>query len=567
MQSQISIFWIRFSVIILTIIFIGIFYQLYNLQIVKHDDFKSKSSGLYFNPYSREKDRGSIIFSYKDEREFFAATTKTGYIIEINPQIIKNPEDTYNILSTIIQIDADDFLKKATKENSNSQIIAEKVSIEDAEKIKNLRLQGVSIIKEKWRFYPGKSLASQVIGFQAFKGDEYSGRYGLERYYDQILTKENQNLFTNFFVEIFSGLKNSMKGSVEGTLVTNIEPSVQTFSEKIVEDVQQKWNSQKTGLIIMNPKNGAIYSIALAPSFDVNSFNLEKDISVYNNHAVESIYEVGSIIKPLTLAIGFDTGKIIPESTYNDVGSMTMNGRTFYNHDKVARGVVGMQEVINKSLNVGAAWVAQQVGNKDFGQYMKNLLGEKTNIDLPNEVSPLISNLESNRDIEFATASFGQGIAMTPIQTIRALATLANGGYLVQPHVVKEIKYGLGIVKDVSPKEKKQIFKKESTEKITDILINAVDDALLGGSLSIKNYSVGAKTGTAQMIDQVNGGYLKNSYLHSFFGYFPAYEPQFIILMYTVDPKGVLYAHDTLARPFNDIVKYLINYYELEPDR
>ena len=568
MQSKTSSNWIRFFTGLVVLLGLVFFVRLYSIQVSQHEYFADRSSSQHFSPYLKNQNRGSIIFQYKDGREFFAATNKSGYTLEINPNIIKNPEDTFNILSILVELDSEEFFMKARKENDSSEIIAKRIPLEVGESIIELGLQGVILSKEKWRFYPGKSMAAQIIGFQSYKGDEIKGRYGLERFYDDVLTKDGDSPYKNFFVQIFSGLQKTLEGDqLDGSIKTTIEPNVQTFTEEIVEGINSDWSSKKTGAIIMDPHTGAIYSMALAPTFDVNVFNHEESISIFNNHAVEDIFEMGSIIKPLTIAIGLDTGAITPESTYEDKGSLTLDGETIYNHDKEAYGVVDMQEVLNKSLNLGVSYVANKVGSEDFGAYMRSLLGERSGIDLPNEVSPQVSNLNSPRNIEYATASFGQGVAMNPVQTIRALATLSNGGYLISPHIGESIKYNLGLEKNVAPKEKTQIFKKETSETISRMLATAVDEALLGGTLALPNHSVGAKTGTAQIADLEKGGYLKNTYLHTFFGYFPAYDPEFIILLYTVNPKGVLYSHDTLARPFMDIVKYLINYYQVEPDR
>lgn len=568
MQLQISKGWIRFFVATIFLVFIGFFVRLVDLQVKRHDDFLSLSDKQQYNLYSKDQNRGSIIFTYKDGKEFFAATNKTTYNIEINPKIIKNPEDTYNILSQIIDIDSNDFLQKANKKDDASEVIAKKVEIDVAKQIINLELQGVILVKERWRFYPGKNLASQVIGFQSYKGDEFKGRYGLERQYNDLLSEDSSGLFKNFFVEIFSDIKKTIGSqNSDGSLISTIEPNVQTYSEEIIKKVEETWDSQKTGIIVMNPKTGAILSMALTPNFDANNFSESEDISIFNNDSIESVYEMGSIIKPLTVAIGLDTKTITPQTTYEDLGFLKMDGRTIYNYDKKGRGVVDMQEVLNKSLNTGVAFITKKVGKEKSSMYMKKLIGQKTGIDLPNEVSSIVTNLDSTRDIEHATASYGQGIAISPIQTIRALATLSNGGYLVKPHVVKAIKYNFGLEKNIESDVKTQVFSNETSEEITRMLVKVVDEALMNGTVSIPNYSIAAKTGTAQIADKTSGGYYSDRYLHSFFGYFPAYDPQFIILLYTIEPKGVDYASQTLTNPFMDLVKYLINYYQIEPDR
>ncbi|NDB61832.1 penicillin-binding protein 2, partial [bacterium] len=179
----------------------------------------------------------------------------------------------------------------------------------------------------------------------------------------------------------------------------------------------------------------------------------------------------------------------------------------------------------------------------------------------------IIKNLITGRDVEIATISYGQGIALTPIQTVRALSILANGGKLVTPHIAKSIEYVDGNQVDLTFPKPRQVLEKETTDDVTDMLINVVDKALKKGQVKMERYSIAAKTGTAQIADPVNGGYYSDRYLHSFFGYFPAYNPKFIVFLYHVYPKGAEFASETLTDPFIQLTKLLINYYNIIPDR
>lgn len=178
----------------------------------------------------------------------------------------------------------------------------------------------------------------------------------------------------------------------------------------------------------------------------------------------------------------------------------------------------------------------------------------------------MLKNLDSKQDIEYMTASYGQGIAVTPIAITRALATLGNGGYLVQPHLVSRIEYDNGFFKEIQPEKGPQVFSQKTSEDISRMLAKAVDDALLDGTVALPHHTVAAKTGTAQIAKE-GGGYEESKYLHSFFGYVPAFDPEFIIFLYHVNPKGAPYASQTLTTHFMDITKFLINYYQIPPDR
>jgi cell division protein FtsI/penicillin-binding protein 2 len=266
------------------------------------------------------------------------------------------------------------------------------------------------------------------------------------------------------------------------------------------------------------------------------------------------------------MAAGIDAGVVSASTTYDDKGFRVVNTKRIANYDGKGRGIVSMQEVLNQSLNTGTMFVMDRLGKDRFREYFKSFgLGEETGIDLPNESVGDIRNLESPRDIEYATASFGQGISMTPIATIRALAVLANGGILVSPHVVKRTEYSIGVPRVFVPSNERRVIKKETSDEITQMLTAVVDDALLGGTLKMEHYSIAAKTGTAQLVE--GGTYSEANYLHTFFGYFPSYDPKFIIFLAVKNPRGEQYASHTLSQPFMQIAKLLLNYYQIPPDR
>jgi len=560
---------IRFISVIIILMALIISIRLYFVQIVDGEAFVSNAERQNINENTISYDRGDVYFESKDGENIPAAISRSGFTIAINPQIIKDPEGVYNSLSKILVLDRSSFLAKASNKSKVYDEIAQHLNSETVDKIKTLNLYGVTISTDKWRFYPGGALASNVIGFVAYNENELAGRYGLERYYEDILRRDPSKAYNNFFAQFFSNVEDSFSANPqgEGNIITSVEPSVQLFLENELKNVREKWGSDEAGGIIINPMNGEIVAMAWNPSFDLNDFK-SSDVNTFGNPMVEGRYEMGSIVKALTISIGLDTGTVTATSTYYDTGCTTLNSEKICNYDGVARGVILMQQVLNQSLNLGAAHVALAVGNEKFAEYMKNFgVGTETGIDLPNEGVGLISNLGSKRQIEIATAAYGQGVAFTPIETVRALSTIANGGILITPHIVKSIKYQNGLTKKTSFDIGKQVIKKETSEEITRMLINVVDKALRGGTATTPGYSVAAKTGTAEMTDEGKPGYVPGKYLHSFFGYFPAYNPKFLVFLFHIYPKGVKYASETLTDPFLNITKFLINYYQIPPDR
>ncbi|HJO89714.1 MAG: penicillin-binding protein 2 [Candidatus Pacebacteria bacterium] len=565
-------FLTRIRIISRIIFFIALvlFGRLYFIQVMHGGEFSDEADRQYTRPNQSLYNRGSVYLKDKDGRLVSGATLKSGFIVVINPKILVDAKTAYEKLSGLIEIDEDTFFLRAGKKSDTYEEIAKHIDSDTAHIIEELDIDGVDIYKDRWRFYPGKTLASQTLGFVGYIGDEFSGRYGLERYYNDLLERGGDSMYVNFFAEIFANINSTVfkSGNRSGDVVTSIEPSVQLFLEKKLQEISTDWNSKLSAGVIIDPRNGEIRAIGVNPSFDVNNFQDQEDASIFLNPIVENVYEMGSIIKPLTMAAGIDAGAVTATTTYYDAGKIELSDYTISNFDGKGRGRVSMQEVLNQSLNTGVAFVTSRMGNRVFADYMLSYgVADETGIDLPNESAGLVDNLNSPRDLEYATASFGQGIAMTPIAMIRALSVLANGGTLITPHIAKKIKYTSGLSKNVSFNDGERVLKQESAEEITRMLVNVVDDALLGGTVALPNYSIAAKTGTAQIARIGERGYYDDRFLHSFFGYFPAYDAEYLIFLYTLEPKEVRYASQTLTHPFIDTVKFLINYYEIPPDR
>jgi len=544
--------------------------KLFYVQILKNDLYTSKADRQFSSYSGGIFDRGSIYFLKKDNSLVGAGSIETGFKIAINPSEVTDKDSIYNSLSQILKdLDYDSFVNKANKSDDPYEEIANHLSSEDADKINDLNLKGVSVYKENWRYYPNNSLASHVIGFLAYKGDDLLGQYGVERYYDDTLSKPKDEAYVNFFAEVFSDIKEKATKSEErGDLVLTIEPMVQLTLEEELKSTLEKWNADQAGGIIMNPMNGEIYAMAGLPDFDLNNFKDVSNVEVYRNPIVENVFEFGSVIKPLVMLSAIDKGVVTPETTYVDNGKVTIDKKEIFNFDKKGRGLVTMQDVLNQSLNTGMVFVESKLGHENFRNYMKSYgIGEKTGIDLPNETSGLIKNLESPRNIEYANAAFGQGIALTPIEAIRSFSLIANGGNLVVPHVVKQIKYSSGLSKTIEyPYTKTNLVKKESTDTLTTMLTK-VFESYESGKYKFEHYSVATKTGTAQIANETSGGYYEDKHIHSFFGYFPAYDPKFIVFIYLKNPKGIKYASQTLIPPFTNITKFLLSYYNVPPDR
>lgn len=547
--------------------------RLYFVQIVHGEEHRRSAEGQYVASASGTERRGDIFFMKKDGTEVAAAVMQSGWRLALAPDELDNPERVFEALNALTPVNRERFFAAAAKKGDPYEEIASRVADEAGPAIRALELDGVLLDREEWRMYPAKDLAAHVVGFAGFDGDRRKGTYGLEKYYEDTLRRDLSGLFVNPFAEIFANMAAALSSDPsahEGNVVTTIEPDVQIELERELGEIATAYAPKQIGAVIMDPQTGAIIALAALPDFDPNSYGSETSFSVFSNPLIERRYEMGSIMKPLTVAAGIDAGAITAGTTYDDKGYIMKSGFRISNYDGRGRGVVPMQEILSQSLNTGVSFIVDKMGHDDFTDYFTAFgLGEETGIDLPNEIPGNLAALTNAgaSDVDFASASFGQGIAVTPIAMVRALAALGNGGVLPEPHVAESVRYDSGVVRSITQAPPTRVLKEETARVVTDMLIKVFDDALLEGELKMERYSIAAKTGTAQIGDPSCGGYCEGRYLHSFFGYFPAHDPRFIVLLYQVEPQGVQYASQSLARPFMDIAKFLINYYDIPPDR
>lgn len=555
---------------VLALLIIG---KLFYLQIMHGKDFADRADRQYAPSSTASFDRGKIFATGKDGSLIELASVTQGNKLAVVPNELESKEDAYKKLSAIITIDHDTFISRASKTNDPYEEIATHIARADADAIKALKIKGVYLYRDSWRSYPAGTFASKVVGFVGFKGDTLTGRYGLERQYNDVLSREGNDVTTNFFAEVFDNLQTTFTSKeAQGDLVTTIEPTVQAFLEKSLLETKNKFQADEAGGIIMDPRTGEIVAMAALPDFDPASYGQVTDPAVFGNPLVEHVYELGSIVKALTMASGLDAGVITETSTYNDKGYMIVDKAKISNHDGTAHGITPMQKILNDSLNTGAMYVEQKLGKEQFRNYFYKFgLNSKTSIDLPDEASDIVSGLKSPRDIEYATASFGQGIALTPVAAVRAFSALANDGVPVSPHIVSEIIYPEGTTKKIAPQPIPAALKPETAVTISRMLVAAYDQspAGLANKARIGGWTLAAKTGTAQIPKASGNGYYADRYIHSMMGYFPAYNPRFIVLLYLYNPRnaGPALSSGTVAYTLADVTNFLVNYYQIPPDR
>lgn len=456
---------------------------------------------------------------------------------------------------------------------NNLDIKNSKVIFKDTGDIFNIT--GLSHSMEAYRYYPENNIGSHLLGFVSLYNGKKVGNYGLEEFFNEELfgkygsIKAEKGASGSVVIINDREYNKSKKGS---DLLLTIDRSIQYTICNKLEKAIDTYNADSGSVVIVEPKTGAIISMCSFPDFDPNNYNDVDGLEVYNNPAIFSQYEPGSVFKTITLAIALDKGKITPYTTYNDKGSIMIEGwnKPIKNADferKGGHGVVTMNTVLEESLNTGAIFAMLQVGADIFSEYVQNFgFGEKTGIELGSESAGNIDNLlrRNIRKIDAATSSFGQGIAVTPLQMTMSYAAIANKGVLVKPYIVKEIISGDDSLV-IQPRTIRQVISEETASQISAMLVNVVD----GGhakKAGVDGYYVGGKTGTAQ-IPSKQGGYEEYKFIHTFVGMAPIDDPKFVMLVKLDNPKGIKYSSDTAAPLFGEIADFLLRYYQVSKDR
>ncbi|TSC88866.1 MAG: stage V sporulation protein D (sporulation-specific penicillin-binding protein) [Parcubacteria group bacterium Gr01-1014_3] len=519
-------YWIIIGLIIVS--YSALAFNMYDLQIDKTGYYLAKAAargnlGSILNP-----ERRGIYFTDRNGNEIPVALNKEYPVIYGVPIEIDDAAEAATALSPVLGIEVGKLQTILSKPNSQYALLEAKATDTQVEKIKELGIRGIHIESEMFRFYPFENLAAQLLGFvgSSDKNDGIGGRYGLESYYNQKLQDDDIHL--------------------------TIDRNIQSQAEKVLEDTIKKFNAPSGSVIVQDPRTGKILAMGSYPNFDPNNYS-KSNIKTFLNPNIQSLYEPGSVFKVITMSAGIDSGKITPDTTFYDSGSLIVNGKTIRNWDLKAHGKLTMTGVIEESVNTGAAFAERTTGHDIFYNYLLKFgLDEPTGIKLPGEISGNLRNLKtSSRDINFATASFGQGVAVTPIQLISAISAIANDGIRMRPYLNQ----------DEMPLAMENVISAETAHQVTNMMISAVDKAEIA---HIPNYRIAGKTGTAQVADLIKGGYGDN-FIHTYVGFAPATDPKFTVLIKVDKPQARL-AGATVVPAFRELAQFILNYYNIPPD-
>jgi len=506
-------------------------------------------------------DSRSLLFPVAINKDFW-----TVYAV---PKDIEDKEETVEKLSPLLGLDTVALMERLSKKDDPYEPLRNKVDEETANKIKTLNLKGINFEEESWRYFPANELACQIVGFVGFDGDKKVGRYGVEEYYEKDLAGktgfiEAKKDSLGESIPVADRILSEPEDGVD--LILTIDPNVQFFVEQKLKETIENLQAPSGTIVVMEVKTGAIKAMASWPNFDPNKYNEVENPRLFLNSAISETYEPGSIFKPITMAGALNEGAITPSTTYEDKGFTEVGGEIIKNALDRAEGIQTMTQVLEKSLNSGAIFAQQKLGKDKFEKYVEKFgFGQKTGIDLSGEEKGNISNLKKGGNVEHATASFGQGIAVTSIQLITALSAIANDGVLLRPYIVEKIIYKNGEEKATQPKEIRRVISSETASRLTAMMVSVVKNGY-SKKAGIEGYSIAAKSGTSQIPDFEKGGYTDET-IHTFGEFFPAFNPQFSLLIKVDKPKGFRFSSDSITPLARQIAEYILNYYEIPPSQ
>lgn len=552
--------WTIFGLFIL--IYCAIIFRLCYWQVWKSSDLKNQAVSQHFFRFSLPPKRGTI---YSSDGYPFIMNTQA-YLVYAEPKLVSDMDGFAKRVADAMSIDVASISAQLHLPDRVWIPIQHKVDGTVVDSLKALKEKGLGFEPEPKRYYPEASMAAQMLGFVGLDQNGLDrGYFGLEGFYDRELKGKEGSLQIEKDVQgnpILIGSTFRVDPQDGRNLVLWIDRSVQAIVEKRLKEGVEKYGAKAGSVVIMDPKTGGILAMASIPSYDPRSyFTYPKEL--YVNPIVGSSYEPGSTFKVLIMAAGIDNKVITPMTTMEETGPVEVSGYLIRTWNNKYNGHVTMTDVLMHSSNVGMVFVEKQLGKEKFLNALKNFgIGESTNVDLEDESAPELRPEKDWHEIDLATASFGQGIAVTPLQMVRAVSSIANGGYLMEPHVVKSIAIAGGKITQIPAKKTRQVMSKKTAEEVTEMMVVSVDQ---GEAKFAKpqGYRIAGKTGTAQI--PVEGYYDDKKTIASFVGFAPADNPKFVMLVTLREPSSSQWGSETAAPLFFNIAKDLFLYYGISP--
>jgi len=563
--------------LLISLLPIAIVFQMLRIQTNPEDVKKFLDQGASYSGMVKvvEPVRGQIY----DRYGHLLAGNKTVYEVGVELSQVTNPDTIALTLKVVLNLDYATVFAAASQPASENAVYAkltDYVTQDQVNELKNLdekmkqtygqgkkapSLNGLVYTPHLARSYPEKDLASNILGFVSGEGKGY---FGVEEKFNNLLAGKSKSVYVSFDPNLVNDAPDVPEGA---SLILTIDRSIQDSVEKILDSSLTETGAESGTIVVIVPKTGEVLAMATTPRLDLNEY--AKYLDRFNNDTpfnpgVSQAYEPGSVYKVLTMAAGLDSGAVKPETTFLDTGVFEIGGTYIYNWNSGAWGPQDMQGCMQHSLNVCLAWIASQTGAKNFYHYMQAFgIGHLTGIDLAGEVPGRLKVPGDGDwyDADLGTNAFGQGVSATPIQMASSIASVANDGKLMAPHIVRSM-VNKGYQYDLEQRVVGTPITTHTAQVLSEMLANSLEtessDALVTG------YRVAGKTGTAEIPTPY--GYTSNQTNASFVGWGPVDDPQFLVYVWLEKPKTSIWGSVVAAPVFRQVVESLVVLMDIPPD-
>lgn len=566
---------LRILRIVLSVFCGAIILRLFILQVVDAAFYDALAEGQYTLYREIFPERGEILVQdLKDGTTYAAAANVEMGFVFADPRRVDDPEATAAALGTLLGFNNEEvvsLIEKLSRQDDPYEPIKRRVTEEILQAIEVANLPGIDYVRESFRTYPEGGLGGQLLGFVGGNEDgSFSGKYGVEGAFEEELAGRvgflrSERDAAGRFITV--GERSYEPAQDGADIVLTVDRTIQYTACDRLRTAVARYEADGGSIIVLEPKTGAVLAICGYPDFDPNTYNLIDDQSVFNNPVIFNAYESGSVFKPMTMAAAVDAEAVTPSTTFEDTGSVVIDGFTITNAEEKSYGVQTMTQVLENSINTGIIFAMQQVGREIFTGYVEKFgFGTYTGIELQGESPGDTSSLKEKAESYAATATFGHGIMVTPLQLAAAYAVLANDGKLMQPYVVSEIRFSDGTIKKTTPHEVRQVVSERTARLLSAMLISVVDNGH-GKRAGVNGYYIAGKTGTAEVPREDGLGYQQDVTIGSFAGFGPVGNPAFAMVVRLDRPRAVRFAESSAAPLFGEMAEFLLRYFEIPPQR
>ena len=532
-------------------------FRLVSLQILESDKYRLQAEQQRIGFVELSHRRGDILDRHLQE---LAISVQTDSVFA-HPQHLRDPLQTAEVLAPILGQEKEELYKKLITHRA-FVYLARKIPPQRAEQIRKLDLDGIGFQKEEKRVYPNRQMAAHVLGFVGIDND---GLSGLEYQYNHFLKGKKTRVPVRMDALRQSYQSDPMPNPSRGhILVLTIDKSIQFIVEQVLRETMSSSRALSGSALVMNPHSGEVLAMASYPYFNPNRYS-DYSEELRRNRAILEIYEPGSTFKIIAAAAILNEGLAHPLETIDcRVGTLRLAGKV-YGEAKRSFGMLTFNEIVAKSSNVGTIKLGLRLGEEKLYRYIRRFgFGQKTGIDLPGEQSGLFRPPSQWSKISIGALSIGQEIGVTPLQVLRALAAVANGGYLVKPQLVRRVLSAQGDILLSPRQEKMRILEQATAVKVTDALRLVVEEGT-GRSVQLSGYSSAAKTGTAQKF--INGSYSDSKFIASYAGFAPLDHPALVAVVVINEPEGRYYGAQVAGPAFKQILERSLIHLRIPKDR